>query len=1238
MGLICKNLSTLNFQIKPLFRSTDNDSYKLYRAAHEWDLDDPIIIKNKEDIKSESKWKDLVNPFHHQVKNLITFCRRLPVTLLSDDVGLGKTISAGLIASELISRGRVTKVLIICPKILMNQWKEELILKFGIKAVTVTGSKLIKKKLSEEIEAVITTYQSARLYLDQISNQGYEMLILDEAHKLRNLYGIEKPPQVAIKFRHALAERAFKYVLMLTATPIHNRLWDLYSLIDLLTVARGHQNPFGSEGMFARNFIEDDREKARKLRPEKIEEFRSIIYGYMSRVRRSDINLNFPEREILLHKVEPTIEELKLLEVITDSLKDLNKLTQISILQAFTSSPQALASQLKNMAKKKTIPQSLSDDIQNIVKDINSTSKLNGLEILVNQLQKERPNDWRLVIFTTRRETQTSIQTFLESKGINCGIINGTTTSRNPETILKFKNDSPEINVIISTEAGSEGVNLQAANVLINYDLPWNPMIVEQRIGRIQRLGSNHAKVSIFNIILKNTFEEYIIGRLMEKLLMAANAIGDIESLLQASGVEGNDEDEINFEDQILKLVLASLSGKNVEDEVIKKNKSFEEARKELAKEKKNIDIMLGDGKDIIDLEPISPDLPQTTKSIDFANFILSFFHKLGFKVKDQGSNLYLLDNGEKKEFFTFDGKSLDGKERITAYIPGSTAFEKVLSKLTTNSLHQLVDKDENLNDVEICEGLSRKWLSSFGGIYKSINLKSINIRFEGGALMRVRATVAHDSYERLLEVRCSSTDHKKNIELDKININLDLIEDPESIGINKNILIEKAYLDKGIAEFCRFYNERKISEVKAAGDDSMKQKKLEDEFTPRLNISLVGLQGHIFREYEAEVSYSIQGENIYRSIITIIPNEGKLINSNIMGKCNRTNYIVPIACLERCSITNLDVLKNFLITSEISGRKSQIEKSVVCSLSNKRVLIDEIEISSVTGQPVIKSYLRTSDKSGKKAEPQFFSSCEFTGAQLLQNELSISQISGKRFRIDEQASSSISGKIGHIKEFIRCPITNRIILPTESEKCEVTGTPVMPGILETCEITNKKVLPTELGKSAYSGKKVINKYLVKSSISSSNLIENEALKSITGKYCSPLEARVCQWSGRLVHPEDLKICYLTGLHIYLQYLVDDGHICLENLINLLHGLSHSIEKSELWNTICMNLPQNMTNIKIIGSKLSPDGTKLAISAETKSLLGLKTSILGFVYSLSSNEILGRVSVGRRQKGWWKES
>ena len=529
--------SKASLQIKPLRFSEEPTDYLLYKAALEWDLIDPIVIEKPEDIKSTRSWADKVEPYQHQVSNLINFCRRLPVTLLADDVGLGKTISAGLVASELISRGRLSKILIVCPKILGQQWEEELRIKFGIPSVIATGRELLSAEPPGEVGAVITTYNSARMYLDKLRDSGFDMLILDEAHKLRNLYGTDAAPQVALSFKKILADRVFKYVLLLTATPIQNRLWDLYSLVDILTVARGHQNPFGTPGMFARKFIADNRTDARHLKPEAQEEFRDIIYRYMSRVRRGEADLHFPQREVQLHSVEPSTEEIELIDIVANFIDKLDRLTQINILKTLVSSPEALSTMLNGMADRGTVSKDFASDVKKIVKKITLNAKLQGLETLVDKLRAEKPTHWRMVIFTTRIETQTSIRNFLEERGVSCGLINGTTGAINKETLEKFRKDDPDINVIISTEAGAEGVNLQVANVLVNYDLPWNPMIVEQRIGRIQRLGSLHEKVCIFNIVLKGTFEEYVVGRLMEKLQMATNAIGDIESLLQASGL-----------------------------------------------------------------------------------------------------------------------------------------------------------------------------------------------------------------------------------------------------------------------------------------------------------------------------------------------------------------------------------------------------------------------------------------------------------------------------------------------------------------------------------------------------------------------------------------------------------------------------------------------------------------------------------------------------------------------------
>ena len=143
--------------------------------------------------------------------------------------------------------------------------------------------------------------------------------------------------------------------------------------------------------MFARTFIADDRTQARHLSANMRDSFRSIVYGYMSRIRRADANLHFPERVIQLHKVDPVPEELELINAIANAVRSLNRLSQISILQAVSSSPQALLAQLKKMAANGTVAQGLATRVEEIVGRISITAKLRGLAALVEKLRAEQP-------------------------------------------------------------------------------------------------------------------------------------------------------------------------------------------------------------------------------------------------------------------------------------------------------------------------------------------------------------------------------------------------------------------------------------------------------------------------------------------------------------------------------------------------------------------------------------------------------------------------------------------------------------------------------------------------------------------------------------------------------------------------------------------------------------------------------------------------------------------------------
>ncbi|MDF0676297.1 MAG: SNF2-related protein [Nitrospira sp.] len=1075
--------------------------------------------------------------------NLITFCRRLPVTLLADDVGLGKTISAGLIVSELISRSRLSKFLVVCPKLLGPQWQEELASKFNIPSTIATGKDLIRKE-PEEHGAIITTYNSARLYLDEIPRDRFEMLILDEAHKLRNLYGVESPPQVARRFRGALEERRFRYIPMLTATPIQNRLWDLYSLVDLLTVARGHQNPFGSEGVFARKFIADDREKARQLPLEAKDEFRSIVYGYMSRIRRGDAQLSFPDRKVQMHKAEPTVGELELIRAIAKPIQNLNRLAQISILQALTSSPEALKAQLENMARNGTVTPELAQTVSAIVKRMPLTAKLQGLGSLIERLKKESPERWRLVIFTGRRETQTTIQSFLrENYGLKVGVINGSSGQRNQQTLASFRKTPPECHVIVSTEAGSEGINLQVANVLVNYDLPWNPMIVEQRIGRIQRLASDHASVAIFNIILSGTFEEFIVGRPMEKLQLASHAIGDIEALLEASGIgEGEEDGPTGFDEKMRQLVIAALAGKDFEGATRQAEQSIEEAKQTLAREEENINSLLGGMEGAAYTGPRSPRLPSTKRSMEPREFTIDAFKMLGARVTQLEGGLVLIEENQGRQYIRFDEQS-EGERRTILYKPGTGPFLDLVHRVVSSGLHNLEDLDEQ--PTVRCRETSSAWLRSFNASLIGIDIQTVSHCFDGQAVVRVRATVSHDSYERLVEVRCLGTEHMTPFMRTALNPVPQLIQHPREIGLSLDAVVREAQNDDGISEFCRFYLERRAEEMRAAGDARRKAKKLEDEFTPRLEMSLVGLEGKVHRRIEVQVRFKLEGEKEYASRLILDPHDPTLVDAPKLMACAKSGRKAPSVCFKQCEISGQSVLEDLLARSDLSGRSALPEFMVVCASTNKRLLKDEVEESAITGKPVTKWLLKTSPISGKRAEPEHFGRCEFTGVEILNSELSISEVSGKRYRNDETARSSYSGKCGHISEFITCAVTGQCLLDSEAERCEATGMPVSPGILQVCSVSGRRVSPSELEISSLSGRPVRRCFLKTSALSgkraelehfercdftgAEGLKDELAVSEVSGKHYRADESSRSAVSGKSGHISEFIRCHETG-------------------------------------------------------------------------------------------------------------
>ena len=376
---------------------------------------------------------------------------------------------------------------------------------------------------------------------------------------------------------------------------------------------------------------------------------------------------------------------------------------------------------------------------------------------------------------------------------------------------------------------------------------------------------------------------------------------------------------------------------------------------------------------------------------------------------------------------------------RSTLYAPGSAPFQRLVGRVVATGVHAVVDLDQNPG--KRAEEIARRWVSGFGAKSKAVEIGEVRRSFAGSALLRVRATVAHDSYERLIEINCLREDHRRpSGRRSALTLLPKTVEDPAMFGLDVQKLADAASLDEAISEFLRFYLERREQETKAAGTDQRKRAKLHDEFTPRLSAMLVGLEGSLFRDVTMTVRYAFETGPTYENVLTITPHNGEIVEAPDIRLCSKSGRKVPATCLAKCAITGAEVLRPLLVESDISQRLGLPEFSVRCSMSGKRVLNDEAEASSVTGSLVASALLKTSAFSGKRAEPEHLGVCAFTSADLLNTELALSDISGKRYRTDEQLRSALSGKAGHKQEFIFCHETRQPIAFSEAESCEVSG------------------------------------------------------------------------------------------------------------------------------------------------------------------------------------------------------
>lgn len=491
--------------------------------------------------------KNLEYDLPHQRDGALKILRDMNSTaLLADEVGLGKTITTGIVLKECITRGFVKRALILTPPSLVDQWVAELKEKFNLNFTIIENESqwpLVNFAIASLDRVKIFDKEKGKFRHSQAHEISWDLLIVDEAHKLKD------KSTIRWEFVNKIQKKRF---LILTATPFQNDLLELYSLLHLLK--KGH---LGTMNEFRKRFLF----KGNKRYPLNPRELKQRLDELMVRRRRDETKVNYMKRIPKIIAVELSKEEYEIYDNICELLKhnyysasgkDINgKLIVYAVLPKITSSSKAAIESLQRIASDQKYHESTRDFAQKILdsySNVKKDSKIEALVNLVDEIYKKDP-DAKILIYTKHPITLKYIIEKLKPYNLKIvEFLGGLDREEKTNRIREFKESAQ---IMISTETGSEGLNFQFCNNLINYDLPWNPMSVEQRIGRLDRIGQKR-DMNIYSFATKHTMEEHVVDLIINKMCCIGLVIGELPIILFNLGLDGSTESGNNKIEEML--------------------------------------------------------------------------------------------------------------------------------------------------------------------------------------------------------------------------------------------------------------------------------------------------------------------------------------------------------------------------------------------------------------------------------------------------------------------------------------------------------------------------------------------------------------------------------------------------------------------------------------------------------------------------------------------------------------
>ncbi|WP_291409532.1 DEAD/DEAH box helicase [Actinophytocola sp.] len=505
-------------------------------------------------------------PFDYQRETAATVLRRMRGrAILADEVGLGKTIEAGLIASELRLRGLADRTLVITPAGLVEQWRDELERKFGLPTVILSGKDPVPERRGNQPVLLASLAAGRRDPLKtRLTGVGWDLVIADEAHRLRSTRSASG------KLIRALTTR---FLLLLTATPVENKLQDLYEMISLVAPGllgtpsrfRTRHAPSGGDVRSPRNLTE----------------LRARTQQVMVRHRRSEVALRLPQRLAETVLVTPDADERDMYAELADRIRVEAKeapagrrLALRSVARLAGSTPAAAAPTLTKLGW---------SDLAAAAAAITAPAKV---RLLVAKLGEHVARGEKVLVFTAFRQTLDAVAASTRMAGIDAAVYHGSLPRADKERAIgAFRDDRP---VLLSTESAGEGRNLQFCHVMINLDLPWNPMQIEQRLGRLHRVGQTE-DVRLTNLACRGSIEERILHVLETKINMFELVVGELDMIL------GRIDEDFDFERAVFDAFTTSEDGDGFARSMDEIGEDLAAARTGYLADRSTVDALVGE-------------------------------------------------------------------------------------------------------------------------------------------------------------------------------------------------------------------------------------------------------------------------------------------------------------------------------------------------------------------------------------------------------------------------------------------------------------------------------------------------------------------------------------------------------------------------------------------------------------------------------------------------------------------